>query len=57
MRAPRSGPTTSMVSMSFRLRIRRGTPGFLLQQVRDFRTFGSRDLPDRIESNINKLYL
>ncbi len=41
----------------FRLRIRRGSPAFRLLQVRDFRTFGSRDLPDRIETDIATLDL
>jgi polygalacturonase len=36
----------------FRLRVPRGTVGFQLSNIQNFRSFGSRDLPDRSELNI-----
>lgn len=39
----------------FRLRVPRGTAGYALNNVQDFRSFGSRDLPDRTEATIGKL--
>ena len=39
----------------FRLRTPSGAPGYLLQRVRNFRSFGSRNLPDRDQSSIDTL--
>ena len=39
----------------FRLRIPKGTQGFALHNLANFRSFGSRDLPDRTESRVGSL--
>jgi polygalacturonase len=39
----------------FRLRAPRNAPGFSLRNVRGFRSFGSRNLPDRTEALIDQL--
>lgn len=36
----------------FRVKAGKNTAGYSLQNVRDFRSFGSRDFPDRIEQNV-----
>lgn len=41
----------------FRLRARSSSTAFALQNVREFRTFGSRDLPDRKERAVSSLQL
>jgi len=41
----------------FRLRARYSSTAFALQNVREFRTFGSRDLPDRKERAVSSLQL
>ena len=39
----------------FRIKAGKNTVGYSLQDVKDFRSFGSRDFPDRTEVNISNL--